>query len=190
MMDTDIGWIIEGLQKRGKTQKGLAEALGRAPSAVTELLKSRRRLQLGEIEKIANYLEVDPPQKLTRRTVPIIGHVAAGASLVFDAQSQFLDEADAPDGSTESTVAVEVFGESLGPIFNRWLVFYDDVHSPVTPDQIGKLCVVGVRGGGAVVKKLMRGQLPGKYNLVSNLDPPMYDIDVEWAARVRAMVPR
>ena len=36
----------------------------------------------------------------------------------------------------ETTVAVEIRGERLGA---RWLVYYDQVERPVTPELIGKL---------------------------------------------------
>ncbi|MDQ0473212.1 LexA family transcriptional regulator [Labrys wisconsinensis] len=61
-MDTDaIAWIREGLARPGKSQTGLARALGRAPSAVSALLKGTRQLKAREIPLVAAYLEVSPP---------------------------------------------------------------------------------------------------------------------------------
>ena len=40
-----VDWIRSGLKRTGKTRSGLAKALGRSPSAVTDLLNGHRRLR-------------------------------------------------------------------------------------------------------------------------------------------------
>lgn len=57
----DLDWIRRGLEKPGKTQTGLAKALGRSPSMITTLLKGGRLLKVREVGKIAEYLGVEPP---------------------------------------------------------------------------------------------------------------------------------
>jgi hypothetical protein len=154
------------------------------------LLAGRRRLRADEIEKIAAYLEVPTPVSI-RRLVPLVGYVGAGAEahLFGDGQGPF-DMVDAPDNSTEKTVAVEIRGESLGSFFDRWLVFYDDVRDPVTADLVGKLCVCGLPDGRVVIKKLARSREKGLFILHSQFEPPIYDVAVLWAAKVKNMVPR
>ena len=123
--------------------------------------------------------------------VPVAGYVGAGAETHFYAVAQGgLDEIDAPEGSTPDTVAVEIRGDSLGTFFDRWLVFYDDVRRPVTPDLLGKLCVVGLDDGRVLIKKLQRSRSHGLFNLVSQTEPPILDVAIEWAARVKSMMPR
>jgi len=65
----EIEWIREGLKKPGKTKSGLAQALGRAPSAVSALLKGERVLKAREIPKIEQYLEVKAPKELISEAV-------------------------------------------------------------------------------------------------------------------------
>jgi hypothetical protein len=101
-----------------------------------------------------------------------------------------LDEVDPPRGSTEDTVAVEIRGESLGAFFNRWLVFYDDVRRPVTPDLIGELCVVGLEDGRVLIKQVQRSRTDGLFNLISSVDKPILDVAVEWAAKVNSIARR
>ncbi|CAO3426606.1 S24 family peptidase [Azospirillum argentinense] len=60
--DMDTDWIKSGLKKPGKTQRGLAAALGLDPAAVSRLLKGERQLKAAELTKIATYLDVVPPQ--------------------------------------------------------------------------------------------------------------------------------
>src|SRR5688500_5223908 len=55
----DIDWIRKGLSKPGKTQAGLAGALGIHPSGVTRLLAGHRQLKAAEIARAAAYLELD-----------------------------------------------------------------------------------------------------------------------------------
>jgi hypothetical protein len=125
------------------------------------------------------------------RTTPIVGAVGAGSATILYSEGDHSGEwVSAPDGATDKTVALEIRGSSLGLSFDGWLLFYDDVRAPVTPDLIGRLCVVCVVDGRVLVKNLKAGQLPGRYNLLSNTEPPIYDVQVHWAARVKQMTPR
>jgi hypothetical protein len=124
-------------------------------------------------------------------TVKVVGYVGAGAETHYYAVAQGdLDEVPAPEGSIGATVAVEIRGDSLGSLFDRWLVFYDEVRSPVTPDLIGKLCVVGLADDRVLIKKMRQGSREGLYRLLSEREPPIEDVAVEWAAKVKNMVPR
>jgi phage repressor protein C with HTH and peptisase S24 domain len=125
-----------------------------------------------------------------RTMVPLVGYVGAGAEAHFYAFGDDPAEMiEAPEGATESTVAVEIRGESLGPLFEHWLVFYDDVRSPVTSDLIGRLCVVGLPDDRVLVKKIQSAR-SGLFHLLSNTEAPILDVEVSWAARVKHMVPR
>src|SRR5262249_49399503 len=112
----------------------------------------------------------------------------AGATAHFyDVPQAHLDEITPPVGLAENTAAVEIRGDSLGPFFNRWYVFYDDVRRPVTPDLIGQLCVVGLPDGRILIKQIQRGASEGLYSLYSATEKPIPDVPVEWAARVNVI---
>ena len=193
-----VEWIRQGLKEKRKTRSGLAKALGRSPSAVTDLLNGSRRLRAEEIAIAANYLGVEPPRLVgggrprhpTGR-VALVGYVGAGAIAHFyaDAQGPF-DDVEAPDAAGASTVAVQIRGHSLGALFDNWLVFYDDVRDPPDDDMIGRMCVCGLSDGRVLVKALKRSQVPGMWTLLSNTEPPIYDVGLDWAALVREMRPR
>lgn len=55
----DIELIRRALAKPGKTQRGLAAALGVDPAAVNRLLKGERQLKASEIGPLASYLEIE-----------------------------------------------------------------------------------------------------------------------------------
>jgi transcriptional regulator with XRE-family HTH domain len=163
----------------------------------------RRGVTTHTIERLAKALETtsawllegtgdeaaDSDQR--RHTVRLVGYVGAGAEAHFYAVSQGdLDEVPAPIGWTSDTRAVEIRGNSLGELFDRWIVYYDDVRSPVTPDLHGRLCVVGLADERVLIKKIRAGKKRGLYTLLSEREKPIEDVAVEWAARVRSMVPR
>lgn len=122
------------------------------------------------------------------RQAKLVGYVGAGAQTYFTGAD--LGEVDAPADATEDTVAVEIRGESLGTFFDRWLVFYDDVRRPVTADLIGRLCVVGLEDGRTLIKKVQRSKTRGLFHLLSQTEEPILDVAIEWAARVKNLVPR
>lgn len=123
--------------------------------------------------------------------VPLVGYVGAGAEAHFYEESQGpLGQVLAPNSPTRHTVAVEVQGKSLGALFDRWLVYYDDVRSPITTDLIGRLCVVGLPNGKVLVKRIRKSKAPGLFHLESNTEGTIVDQEVIWAARVKSMQPR
>jgi hypothetical protein len=124
-----------------------------------------------------------PPPK-----VPVIGYVGAGSAAHFyDVPPSHLDEVTGPADANESTVALEIRGESLGPFFNRWYLFYDDLRRPMTPDLIGQLCVVGLPDRRALVKQVQRGSDLGLYNLHSATEKPVLDVKIEWGSTVHSI---
>lgn len=124
------------------------------------------------------------------RTVPLVGYVGAGAEAHFYAEGDGpLDDVDAPPWANDQTRASEIRGESLGPLFERWLIFYDDVRSPVTPDLHGRLCILGLPNGKVLVKKI-RPAGNGLFHLLSNTEEPIWDQEIAWAAVVKEMRPR
>lgn len=185
--------IREWREKRGLTIEALAEMAGLSVSYLSRMERGGRNVSLKNIAKLAVPLRISEADLAPSRppTVPLVGYVGAGAAMILYADSQGpFDEVPAPEDANELTVAVEIRGESLGSIFDRWLVYYDRVEEPPTGDLIGKLCVVGLEDGRILVKQLKKGQLYKKWTLGSNVEPPIYDVVVVWAARVKQMSPR
>lgn len=128
-----------------------------------------------------------------RRSVPLVGYVGAGAEAHFYADAdEGLGEVEGPaDIVNHNTRAAEIRGVSLGPIFESWLIFYDDVRTPVSTDQHGQLCIVGLPNGQVLVKQIKPSRAEGLYHLISNSgEDTLMDQEVQWAARVIDMRPR
>lgn len=175
--------------------ESLAEMVGISTSQLSRFESGKRRPRLDEAKALAFALGV-PLEQLTGTgdgpmRVPLVGFVGAGAEAhLFDAGQGPFDEVQAPDNATPRTVAVEVKGDSLGAVFNSWLVYYDDEPQRPRTEHFNQLCVVGMPDGRVLVKMLKRGVLRDRYHLISNTELPIYDADISWVARVTAMMPR
>ena len=177
----------------------LARFLGFSrPDAITRMLntdpnKESRTIKADELERMKEFFgaEDDAARRESENMVRLVGYVGAGAEAHFySSADDGLGLVPAPDDATETTVAVEIRGTSLGALFERWLVYYDDVRTPVTHDLYGRLCVVGLPNGKVLVKQIKPSKAEGLFHLVSNTEDTMFDQAVDWAARVTSMVPR
>lgn len=186
-------------QAKGWTQQKLADEVGTSKGYLSLLESGARPIPPGnKLTDIATALDVPLSQLLrdeadsTPPTVPIVGYVGAGAEGHFYATgSGGLGETEAPADSSRHTVAVEIRGVSLGPALESWIIFYDDVRAPVTPDLHGQLCVVGLPDDRILVKRLRSAGQPGRYHLESNsTEPVIFDQEVMWAAKVKGIRPR
>ena len=131
---------------------------------------------------------IEPNKK---RTVKLKGYVGAGSEAHFYALSdEDFEEVEAPLSANDRTIAVEIKGTSFGPLMDSWVVYYDDVRSPITEDLLGKICVVGLADDRILIKKIVRNG-KGGFNLLSNSsEEPILDVEIEWAAKVTDMKPR
>lgn len=183
--------IKEARQAKGWSQGKLAEEVNAAQTTVSSWERGRTEPTREDVQRIADALrlpaaELEGQAPARGRTVPLVGYVGAGAEAhYYSSADEGLGEVDAPEHASGNTVAAEIHGVSLGPAFDRWLVFYDDVRSPVTPDLHGQLCVVGLPSGQVLVKLIRPAGAPNRYHLISNSsEDPIFDQEVSWAALV------
>ncbi|MDX7952794.1 LexA family transcriptional regulator [Lichenihabitans sp. Uapishka_5] len=176
---------------RSWSQDEAATALGTTRNQYAKLEAGSRRLSDVWIGRAAAAFGVDAGDVVTdrRAVVPVVGHVGAGSEAHFGNSQGPIDEVAAPEGATPQTVAVEVRGESLGSFFDGWLVFYDDVRSPITDDLVGRLCVVGLEDGRVLVKRVQRCR-NGHFDLYGQFGDPVLDVTIAWAAPVKSFAPR
>lgn len=136
MNDELIAWLKRGLQNPAKSKGGIAAALGRSASTVTDILKGERAIKLDEIGRIAAYLELPPPALpgVSLRVLPeiqaategnlfpvtVAGPVQAGAFLPIDEYDQsapetFFEPAD-PEFPRARRTAFDVIGDSMNQL--------------------------------------------------------------------------
>lgn len=156
------------------------------------------------LERLAPVLGVTVPWLLTGKDseleelrvnphsyVPVVGYVGAGAEAHhYDAAQGPFEQVQKPDTAPFARAAMEIRGESLGAFFDRWLVFVNDRIENPGPDLVGQLCAVGLADGRVLIKKLAASGVPGRFTLLSQFEPPIYDALVEWAAIVASMAPQ
>lgn len=178
--------------RSGITSERAAELMGVSRSQYVKLERGERRLTADYIARAARAFDVDDSEVISdKRLSRIVGRVGAGAEAHFYTHAdEGYEEVPMPPGGTEKTVGLEINGDSIGPFFNSWLVFYDDVRSPVTADLIGELCIVETLEGKVLVKKLMIGNKPNRFHLLSQTESPIENAEIIWAAKVTAMTPR
>ena len=176
---------------RSWSQEEAAAALGTTRNQYAKLEGGSRRLSDVWIARAAAAYGIDAGDVVTdrRAMVPVVGYVGAGSEAHFGTAQGPMDEVAAPDGSTPQTVAVEVRGDSLGTFFDGWIVFYDDVRSPITDDLVGRLCVVGLEDGRILVKMVRRSR-SGRFDLHGQFGEPVLDVALAWAAPVKGFAPR
>lgn len=187
-------WLDDGLSQPGKSNSELARRLGIPQSRVSEMRNGKRKPQPDELRVIAEYVERPLPSELVPQRlqmVPIKGYVGAGSEAHYykDADDPN-DDAPMPPGGNADTVAVEIRGTSLGSMFDRWLVYYDEIRTPPTPGMFRRLCVVGLPDGRVLVKRIIPATKTGHFHLESQTEGIMEDQVIEWAALVRAMAPK
>ena len=207
MLDDVLQRVEKRLKDLGLSATKASKLAGLSEDAIRNLRRAkhsseRQGVTTRTISAIARVLRTSPTwllegtgeeeaSALERGVVPLVGKVGAGAAATFFSAAQGpFGEVPAPENATRDTVAVEIEGESLGSFFDRWLVYYDDVRRPVTSDLIHKLCVVGLADGRVLIKKLERSKTRGLFHLLSQTEGPIFDAEVDWAARVKTMMPR
>ncbi|MFG1429303.1 XRE family transcriptional regulator [Roseixanthobacter glucoisosaccharinicivorans] len=123
-------------------------------------------------------------------TVPVVGYVGAGAEVhgIDDHEKGGgLDEIEAPPGASPHAVAVRVRGESMLPAYREGdHIIYDELATGADIARyINKECVVRLTDGRTFIKTLARGSEDDCWTLWSYNAPPMTDMLLEWAAKVR-----
>jgi len=124
--------------------------------------------------------------------VPIIGRVGANpeGSVLFATGQDAGDLAPIPPGGTERAVALQVVGHSMrGVADDGALIYFEDQRTPPTPDMLGHVVVVEVDTDEVLVKRLLRGATPNRYDLESLAGPTRRDARLRWAAHITAIIP-
>lgn len=131
MNDRFIDWIREGLKRPGKTQVGIANALGIAHPQITQMLKGKRRIKVDEISKIATYLELPAPPMTESAELERVPFDESSGNGYHDAWKpsmpgglpQLDARAGAGDGALGSIVNIETAGGKSGHLVTQeWVV--------------------------------------------------------------------
>jgi phage repressor protein C with HTH and peptisase S24 domain len=143
----DAEWIRQRLDAiPGKTQAGLARALGLDPAAVTRILQGKRHIKAYEIPAIEAYFdaphrESPPLPRLLEptwrggETIPVLGVAEAGKDGLVEWNGEVVDRVAKPPFMAGATNAYAVFvqGDSMWPRYSHGELVYVHPGRPVTP---------------------------------------------------------
>lgn len=124
--------------------------------------------------------------------VPVIGRVGANpeGTVLFALGQDPAELAPIPPGGTEKARALKVVGHSMrGVADDGALIYFEDQRTPPTPDMLGHVVVVETDDDEVLVKRLLRGSRPGRYDLESVAGPVRQDARLRWAAHITAIIP-
>lgn len=190
--------VKEIREKLGLSQAELARRIGETwdHHKISRIESGKSGLDVAALPAIAAALGVAPEELLPSanfRLVRVAGYVGAGAE-VFPIEELPRWEGDYEvecprELNPDDTEALIVEGDSMLPIEPRSVVFVTRSRPSTADDILGKLCVVELADGRRLVKQVRRGYQKGRFNLISTNAAPIEDVEIEPAARVRAIIP-
>jgi DNA-binding XRE family transcriptional regulator len=124
--------------------------------------------------------------------VPVMGYVGANPEgiVLFATGQDPAELVPIPPGGTENARALKVVGHSMrGVADDGALIYFEDQRTPPTPDMLGHVVVVETDTDEVLVKRLLRGSRPGRFDLESVAGPVRQDARLRWAAHITAIIP-
>jgi transcriptional regulator with XRE-family HTH domain len=189
-------------KKTGLTQPEFADRVGVSQGTVSRWEKGSapshsHLVELAKLDgtSLDEFLlgAVGRPASDNREPIPVVGYVGAGATVLpldDTNEADGFDTIERPPFITGQAIAVEVRGDSLIPVAeDGWKLIYTGEPEMLEEEVLNKLCVVALVDGRILVKRIVRGTKPQRYHLLSTNAPMIEDVEVLWAAKVRAIIP-
>lgn len=178
--------VREAREAKGWSQADLARRAGTSQQNIDRIERSEV-VHSRSLPAILSALGLSEANTEKGQTVPLLGFVGAGAEMFsFDvhAGDEHLDEVKRPEGASDTTVAVQVRGDSMKPVYKDGdLIYYDRQENGGLEHLNGHDCVVRLADGRTFVKELRFTN--GQYWLHSHNADPMLGVQITWAAKVQ-----
>lgn len=193
----DFERLRELREGAGLSQKDLARMAGTSQPQINRLESGERELTAPWAKRLAPHLGVTPVDlifpEMSKKplTLNIVGRVGASTDgeVIQETDHGPFGEIQAPLGARGTEAVVEVSGHSMGIYApDGSLILYEKRHDPPQDNMLGEVCVVGLRDGRVLVKRLLRGSRRGLFDLESVVGDTLRDQIVEWAAVVLVVV--
>jgi repressor LexA len=191
--------IREWREARALTLERLAELSGVSVSYLSRMEAGKRNVSLKNLSKISHALNVPErelvpgegaPAEPTR--VPLGGHVGAGGRIDTSTEQREPGveyEIALTTIIPDATVAYQVIGESMLPEFKPNMVIVCRAHTTDPRPHLGKQVVIGTADGARLLKTLVEGTEPERYNLESWNAATMRNVELAWVAHICAYIP-
>lgn len=163
-------WISAGLEKKGKSHQGLANALGIDRTVISKIISGVRQLKAEEIVRVAAYLDEPPPSRM----MPVSYTIGAGGEIFAvdgDAAQDFLPISgmwgvDAELALIKGTSMLPLFGDGTKIIFGV-------ARKPNQQLDHNRMRVVRLADDRHMVKIMKRTSDPAVWDLESLNAPPI-----------------
>lgn len=184
-------WFKGQLKDKHLSQRGLAKLLSLDNSAVSLMLRGKRRMTLQEAHRIAEILGVATTEVMREagiaveddiRRVPVAA-VADGEGGIKLLAARTHDKVTAPADVPSDAYAVQV--RSPGNPKDGW-VFYVSAGQQDPRERIDTLCLVAMHDGSQTLAYVRRGYRKDTFNLIALTDHGklMQDSIVSWVSPV------
>ena len=193
--------IAEKFNKKGQHQISGKPYNGISAQQLNRLEKSERRLNEDNKRLIAEALNVPAKQVAgyDSEMVAVLGTIREGnfihplgnLSLTKGmaehekkhAECEFVEAP--PEGLYRNIAAIKVEGDSMEPFMSSGtVVYYAERKTGDLSEYLNKLCVVHLKSGKTVLKKLKKSMTYGRYTLSSFNTQDMEDAEIDWCAKV------
>lgn len=197
--------IAEWREERGLSQERLAEEAGISTGYLSRMERGERNVSLKNLARLAEVLgvsqrELVPETQIEHGAVkttevfrvPLAGKIVGGGAIDVstsqeDPSVQY--EIELAVRVPDATVAYQVVGESMMPVYRPDTVIICRAHTQDIEPLVGKELAVATVEHGRMLKTVHRGSKPGLYDLASFNASTMRDIRLEWVARIAAIIP-
>ena len=187
-------WFRAQLAARGSTQADLARFLGRDPSAVSLMLKGKRRFQMKDAEDIASYLQAPVEEVLKAAGIPIAEQKSeavrvkivgtCNGEMLVDMRPSTVAMIDGHRDLTRDSVAIRM--QTLGSAasyMDGWVLFFSPSNA-IDPSMVNQMCVIELTTGDRRIGQLQRGYQSYTYNVVLLGGGTIQDIEIKTACPI------
>ncbi|WP_062114044.1 helix-turn-helix transcriptional regulator [Aureimonas sp. AU40] len=191
----DQKWFSDRIRDRNLTQRALAKLLEMDPSSLSLLLHGKRRMRVEQAAEIARLLNV-PVEDVMRRagadvlgssernSIPLVGWIDAdGVAKIDWTKSDHRVDFDTDLPPTAAAIQYRT-AQTKADMFDGWLAAILPPRAPEEGAMIDRMCVVGLKGGGTLLRRVRRGYTPGRYTLISVFVDPIHDAELAWFSPV------
>jgi len=188
--------IAERLRELGRTQKWLAGEVGIQQPSINAIVRGKEGQSTKYVVEIAKALGVTPEWLKAGRghrladilgEAVLVGDIGAGERVIRIEGGVVVQGGIEPPAGYQRAIAARIKGNSMHPLEEGWLVFYED-ESGDPMQSLNRLCAVGYEDGTTYIKKLRRSR--GKWRLESWNAEPIENAPVKWASPIIEIRPR
>lgn len=182
--------LQHAFEETGWTAAELGRRAGVSYDSLIKYLDGKVKQPRGDtLDKLADalgmdrlYLKEGIDASAATRQVRLMGYIGAGQTI--DANELGEDETiDAPADAREGTVAAQVRGDSMLPIFrDGWVLYWSRKLPP--SEMMNETAIVQLADGRIMVKQIRMGSAPGLWTLASANASDITDVVIEWAAPI------